>query len=90
MLEILLHLHNSIKDTVVNIVKDLDSGMNPKVGSSGELLKLLRQREVKVVHWAGFQKIDEEETKTERKRSEKQPREKLTDISALLKAAQVL
>ena len=79
------------KDTVVNILKELESGeqTDTQPDSRQELAKLLKERQVPVVTWSGFQKIVEVETSTERRRSEEQPREKLTDIKALLDAAQV-
>lgn len=77
------------KDTVINILQDLDADKDPKHDASNSLADLLMQRGVPVVKWSGFQKINKEETSISRKRSERQPREKLTDIRELLKAAQV-
>lgn len=77
------------KDTVVNIVKDLGSDDTPNGDASQRLLSLLKERDVPVVQWSDFQKIDAEETSLARKRNDKQPREKITDIQALLEAAEV-
>ena len=83
------------KDTVVNIVKDLlkaedsTAKTEDKCGASDNLLSLLKDRKVLVVTWSDFKKIDKEETSTVRKRSDEQPREKITDIKALLETAEV-
>ena len=79
------------KDTVVTIVKDLQQEIsNNNENASDELLEILKQRNVPIVTWADFAQIDANETNPKRKRSEKQPREKLTNIKAMLQAAQVV
>lgn len=77
------------KDTVVNIVKNLGSDDVANGDASPRLLSLLKERDVPVVRWSNFQKINAEETSPARKRNDKQPREKITDIKALLEAAEV-
>jgi NADPH-dependent glutamate synthase beta subunit-like oxidoreductase len=75
------------KDTVVNVVKDLEGLESQKGGASENLLGLLKRRGVPVVTWSDFERINAEETRLDRKRSDKQPREKITDVEELLKAA---
>jgi len=80
------------KDTVVNVVKDLQqssSAGSDKANASESLLGLLKERNVPVVTWTDFQRIDSAETSIERKRNETQPREKFTDIKAMLEAAEI-
>lgn len=79
------------KDTVINIVKDLESAEEGTVGqkqdASYKLMDLLKNRDVPVVKWSDFQKIDAVETSLLRKRTKQQPREKITEVKKLLKAA---
>lgn len=70
------------KDTVATIVSDLDGYDRAREGSIGELLDL---RNVTVVDWDGYRRIDERE-KTD-KRSELQPREKITSVKLQLDIA---
>ena len=75
------------KDTVASIVHDLESsesGFVPR-HPSGDIQSLLEERSVNVVRWDGYMRIEDEER--ERRRSESQPREKITDIDAMLKTA---
>ena len=76
------------KDTVVSILQELDFDIDPKGNARSSLSQILKQRDVSVVNWTGFQNIDKKETSSDRKRSENQPREKLTEIGAMLEAAQ--
>jgi hypothetical protein len=50
-------------------------------------MDILKERQVNVVDWDAYQRIDHEETRLERKRSELQPREKIPTYAELLKAA---
>lgn len=85
------------KDTVVNVVNGLlHAGDSEKVSeavdkgnASNRLGDLLKERNVPVVTWSNFESIDKEERSAARKRSDKQPREKITDVQALLEAAKV-
>ena len=86
------------KDTVVNIVNDLlRSGDSEdavdavdKGNASTRLDSLLKERKVPVVAWSNFELIDKEETSAARRRSDNQPREKITDLQDLLEAAKVI
>jgi NADPH-dependent glutamate synthase beta subunit-like oxidoreductase len=72
------------KDTVASIVADVESGQ--VCGKERENLKdLLVMRKVKVVDWASWRKIDAYEKAV--KRSEDQPRDKITSVSKQLEAA---
>jgi len=71
------------KETVSTIVSDLES-TEGKV-TTGSLKELLATRSVTVVDWEGYRRIVEREK--ERKRSEIQPREKITDLQLQLKIA---
>lgn len=76
------------KDTVASIVKDLENHVPKKEGSSTTLLSdLLKERQVRVVDWKAYQRIDAVETNPERKRSASQPREKIPTHEELLEAA---
>jgi NADPH-dependent glutamate synthase beta subunit-like oxidoreductase len=76
------------KDTVATIVKNLEN-VQPKASTpSGSTLdELLKKRNVQVVDWASFEKIEAAETSNERKRSPQQPREKITTREELLAIA---
>lgn len=79
------------KDTVVNVVKNLEARVEAASGQESsvavDLRTLLQQRDIPVVTWSHFQNIDAAETSLQRKRSDKQPREKITEIKDLLGAA---
>jgi NADPH-dependent glutamate synthase beta subunit-like oxidoreductase len=78
------------KDTVINIVQDLETRKETagqKSDATEKLYSLLKQQNVSVVDWAAFQNIDAAETSSERKRSDIQPREKITEVKELLDAA---
>ena len=87
------------KDTVVNVVNDLlnntddNKPKTPIIGHKGnarkKLLRLLKERNVRVVTWSHVKNIEKEETSATRRRSDNQPREKITNLEALLEAAQV-
>jgi len=72
------------KDTVNTVIHDLknDSSRHEK---SGDLESLLKDRGLAVVGWDGYRRIEEKEGTT--KRSEAQPREKITDIQVQLETA---
>jgi NADPH-dependent glutamate synthase beta subunit-like oxidoreductase len=75
------------KDTVASIVHDLESSESEFEARhpSGDIQSLLKKRSVNIVRWDGYMRIEDEERK--RRRSESQPREKITDIDAMLKTA---
>lgn len=73
------------KDTVASIAKDLDD-QTIKSGDSS-LQSLLEKRGVRVVDWSSYERIDAVETDESRKRSKDQPREKLSTIDEMLRAA---
>ncbi|CAB9522373.1 Probable ferredoxin/ferredoxin--NADP reductase [Seminavis robusta] len=79
------------KDTVVNIMKDLDASNSDdsKSDAREKLLELLQQRGVHVVSWSDFQKIDAKETSASYKRTDQQPREKIVELDEMLEAAGV-
>ena len=77
------------KDTVVNIVRSVGPEVSIKDDASQRLSDLLAERNVPVVKWSNFEKIDAVETSPERRRNDQQPREKITEIDELLKAAQI-
>jgi NADPH-dependent glutamate synthase beta subunit-like oxidoreductase len=75
------------KDTVASIVHDLESSESEFESRhpSGDIQSLLEERSVDVVRWDGYMRIEREERK--RRRSESQPREKITDINDMLHTA---
>ena len=79
------------KDTVYSIVDDLKAGtVVPRMTVKGRLGldELLRERGVEVVDWCGFEKIDAQEKNLSRRRSELQPREKITNRLEMVQIAQ--
>lgn len=79
------------KDTVASIIKDYSDTNCPKADDSPmSLLELLRQRQVEVVDWKGYRRIDDAEMDDGRKRHPDQPREKITTKSELLSVASAL
>jgi len=76
------------KDTVATIVHDL-KGLDGKGGQnsskSGDLKSLLKKRGVSLVAWDGYKRIEEKETSL--RRSERQPREKITDLKFQIEIA---
>jgi NADPH-dependent glutamate synthase beta subunit-like oxidoreductase len=76
------------KDTVATILKDLES-VQPKAAKTSDITlgELLKKRNVQVVDWASYEKIEAAETNDQRKRSPEQPREKITSREELLAAA---
>jgi len=75
------------KDTVASIVRDLNESPSPINGDSSCLLSLLQSRGVQVVNWNAYQKIEAFESNSRRKRSPKQPREKISDHDQLIHVA---
>jgi adrenodoxin-NADP+ reductase len=81
------------KETVNSIMQDLDSifyyrerkGQTKSSSSQMSIDDLLREREVQVVRWDDYRRIEEAELG--RRRSEEQPREKITDLDELLRVA---
>lgn len=71
------------KDTVATIAQDLES--REPVTREGDLGELLDSRGVKIVDWQGYRRIDKRERSETR--TEKQPREKITDLQAQLETA---
>lgn len=92
------NIHDA-KETVSTIVSDLDDLRRRRVerrrrtteGAADDdddgrtaLLRLLRERKVNVVDWASFEMIDAVETSRERRRSDAQPREKITSVDEMI------
>jgi adrenodoxin-NADP+ reductase len=80
------------KDTVATIVKDLEEQLplqprQDRRSKDCNVMQLLEQRGVQVVDWPAYERIDTAETNPTAKRSEKQPREKITTRLKLLEAA---
>ena len=75
------------EQTVAAMLEDFRSGALPApTAPARDLDELLRQRNVDVVDWSGWQRIDETERRTGAMQS--RPRSKLVSIDALLAAAQ--
>lgn len=79
------------RETVATIILDLENGyigekrnQKGKQGRKG-LLDLLKQRNVAVVDWNAYEKIDAAEKS--RKRTEDQPKEKIVSVEKMLKIA---
>ncbi len=79
------------KETVATILFDLENGhiggkshQKEKQGRNG-LLDLLKQRNVAVVNWNAYEKIDAAEKS--RKRAEGQPREKIVSVEEMIEIA---
>jgi len=88
------------KDTVVSILKDMNSGevsKSPNNSSSSTLKDLLEERNIRFVDWDAYRRIENcesSEDKTEnavghQKRHSDQPREKIVERNILLQAAEV-
>eukprot|EP00547_Thalassionema_nitzschioides_P009072 CAMPEP_0194225866 /NCGR_PEP_ID=MMETSP0156-20130528/40538_1 /TAXON_ID=33649 /ORGANISM="Thalassionema nitzschioides, Strain L26-B" /LENGTH=498 /DNA_ID=CAMNT_0038957991 /DNA_START=164 /DNA_END=1660 /DNA_ORIENTATION=+ len=77
------------KETVAAILQDLQDEKLPLNSNGGtpKLMQLLQDRQVKVVNWEAYKKIDLVETNSARKRNQEQPRNKLPTYDELLKAA---
>jgi adrenodoxin-NADP+ reductase len=77
------------KDTVASIAKDCYGAETScqRNESSLMLASLLEERSVQFVDWEAYKRIDATETNFTRRRSEGQPREKLTTRRELLAAA---
>eukprot|EP01083_Nonionella_stella_P190756 706391_1 len=77
------------KDTVASILMDVEKIVEDcgKQGKSGreDLDELLMEREVQVVDWTSYKKIDSAEKDAARLRTASQPREKFTDVVDMLK-----
>jgi adrenodoxin-NADP+ reductase len=79
------------KDTVATIMKDVeDKHVHRSINLDQEedtesLLSILGKRGVQFVGWDGYQRIVDREK--EIRRSDKQPREKLTNVAEMLQAA---
>lgn len=73
------------KETVATILADFDA-YEPSSPSDGlDVRSLLRNREVQVVEWEGYRRIENEESGS--RRSETQPREKIVKLEDQLAAA---
>lgn len=73
------------KDTVSTILEDLDALKSHQL-LRGDIRELCFERGVDVVAWEGYKKIEQAEIRN--KRTELQPREKITNITTMLKEAQ--
>jgi adrenodoxin-NADP+ reductase len=81
------------KDTVVSIVRDIEANNVTIIGkpeATENLLDLLEKRNVPVVHWMNFEKINAKETSVDHKRTEQQPREKIVNVKEMLEVAGVV
>jgi NADPH-dependent glutamate synthase beta subunit-like oxidoreductase len=74
------------KDTVASIVKDLQN-QTPHDRDPKGIHALLSSRDVQVVDWAAYERIDAAESSSPRKRSKEQPREKIANGDELIRAA---
>jgi hypothetical protein len=68
-----------------SIVHDLESSESEFELKNIPVVSLLEERSINVVRWDGYVSIEIEERN--RRRSESQPREKITDIDVMLKTA---
>lgn len=85
------------KDTVAMIMADLNNdemNVNQRNANSEKrprgrdgLLKLLDEREIRLVDWNGYQKIDTAEKDQDRRRSNAQPREKIVSVEEMINIA---
>jgi NADPH-dependent glutamate synthase beta subunit-like oxidoreductase len=73
------------KETVVTILADIDASETRSRSDGPDLRSVLRDREVQVVEWDGYRRIEKEESA--RRRSENQPREKIVKLEDQLAAA---
>jgi len=79
------------KDTVESIMSHFEKRRRqhppPRKGAHArdELATLLKNRDVHVVDWSSFQKIDDAEKRRDRRRSDSQPREKFTDVADMMR-----
>lgn len=72
------------KETVASILEDLE-GLDASSERDGNLKESLRARGVQVIDWDAYRRIDDKEKSL--KRSEQQPREKITDLEELIETA---
>jgi adrenodoxin-NADP+ reductase len=72
------------KDTVSSIVNDLRDIAESKVDGRVGLDSLLSERNIQVIDWESYQRIDAAEKDTSRLRSDGQPREKFTNVDEML------
>lgn len=76
------------KDTVATIMNDVESNIRQHSNSdrgTTTLNSLLQQRGVQYIEWEGYKRIVDVEKVI--RRSDKQPREKLTNVTEMLRAA---
>mmetsp|Transcript_12330 Transcript_12330/g.16149 ORF Transcript_12330/g.16149 Transcript_12330/m.16149 type:complete len:584 (-) Transcript_12330:469-2220(-) len=66
-------------------IRDDDDNVNNQDSNNGDLKTLLEERGVQVVDWSAYQRLEEKEEAS--KRSESQPREKITDLQKQIEAA---
>ncbi len=84
------------KDTVISILKDMNSGAISKSSSTKQSLgDLLEERKIRFVDWEAYRRIERTEasendsnTVRHQKRHPDQPREKIVDREILLQAAE--
>eukprot|EP00978_Attheya_sp_CCMP212_P011809 scaffold29344_cov58-Attheya_sp.AAC.1 len=73
------------KDTVASIISDMKDGQLPdNVSGRDGLVHLLEQRGIQLVDWDAYNKINESEQDPHRKRTDTQPREKITSVEEML------
>jgi hypothetical protein len=69
---------------VSSIVNDLRDIAESKVDGRVGLDSLLSERNIQVIDWESYQRIDAAEKDTSRLRSDGQPREKFTNVDEML------
>lgn len=74
------------KETVTTILSDMTEYGIRASPSNLDFQEVLRSRDVHVVEWEGYRRIEKEESA--RRRSDNQPREKIATIEDLLLASQ--
>jgi len=72
------------KDTVSSIINDLEAIPENTVDGRSGLDALLSERNVQVVNWESYQRIDAAEKDSSRLRTDGQPREKFTSVNEML------
>jgi adrenodoxin-NADP+ reductase len=76
---------NDAKETVATILHDLDNGNRAPLSNPMELDQLLKDKGVSAIDWEGVRRIYEYEYAS--RRSEAQPREKMTDVQKQIEVA---
>ena len=73
------------KQTVATILANLDEYEPRSRSDAPDLLSTLRERDVQVVEWEGYRRIEKRES--DGRRSKNQPREKIVNLEDQLEAA---